>query len=70
MRSHPGLPNLPLLARTQHAEDHRAVHIRPLGWAGYDGQIMNGWASMGQTREEFKKTVARLIESEGLPSDG
>ena len=36
---------------------------------GYDGQIMSGWASMGQTREESKKTMARLIESEGLPSD-
>ena len=41
-------------------------------WVGaaHDGQIMSGWASMGQTREESKKTVARLIESEGLPSDG
>ena len=30
---------------------------------------MSGWASMGQTREESKKTMARLIESEGLLSD-
>jgi hypothetical protein len=36
---------------------------------GYDGQIMSGWASMGQTREESKKTMARLIESEGLSPD-
>jgi hypothetical protein len=28
---------------------------------------MSGWASMGQTREESEKTMARLIESEGLP---
>jgi hypothetical protein len=69
MRSHPGLPDLPLLARTQNAEDHRAAHTRPLGWTGYGGPIMSGWASMGQTREESKKTMARLIESEGLPSD-
>lgn len=34
---------------------------------GYDGRIMSGWASMGQTREESEKTMARLIESEGLP---
>jgi hypothetical protein len=37
--------------------------------AGYDGQIMSGWASMGQIREESRKAMARLIESEGLPSD-
>jgi hypothetical protein len=36
MRSHPGLPDLPLVARTQNAEDHRAAHIRPLGWARRD----------------------------------
>jgi hypothetical protein len=35
---------------------------------GYDGRIMSGWASMGQTREESEKTMARLIESEGVPS--
>ena len=34
---------------------------------GYDGRIMSGWASMGQTREESEKTMAKLIESEGLP---
>ena len=38
-------------------------------WAGlgYDGRIMNGWASMGQTREESEKTMAGLIDSEGVP---
>jgi hypothetical protein len=41
------------------------------GWVGlgYDGRIMSGWASMGETREESEKTMAQLIESEGLPSD-
>jgi hypothetical protein len=34
---------------------------------GYDDRIMSGWASMGQTREESEKTMAKLIESEGLP---
>ena len=33
---------------------------------GYDGRIMSGWASMGQTLEESEKTMASLIESEGL----
>ena len=68
MRSHPGLPNLPLALRMPRTT---GLHIsgRWVG-PGYDGQIMSGWASMGQTREESKKTVARLIESEGLPSDG
>src|SRR5215831_5586631 len=33
---------------------------------GYDGRIMSGFASMGQTREESEKTMASLIESEGL----
>jgi hypothetical protein len=28
---------------------------------------MSGWASMDQTREESEKTMAKLIESEGLP---
>jgi len=44
---------------------------KPGRWVGpgYDGQIMSGWASMGQTREESRKAMARLIESEGLPSD-
>jgi hypothetical protein len=34
---------------------------------GYDGRIMSGWASMGQTREEAEKTMASLISSEGIP---
>jgi hypothetical protein len=34
---------------------------------GYDGRIMSGWASMGQTREESEKTMAGLIDSEGVP---
>jgi hypothetical protein len=29
---------------------------------GFDGRIMSGWASMGQTSEESEKTMARLIE--------
>jgi hypothetical protein len=33
---------------------------------GYDGRIMSGWASMGQTLEESEKTMTSLIESEGL----
>jgi hypothetical protein len=35
-------------------------------WAGlgFDGRIMSGWASMGQTREEPEKAMAGLIESE------
>jgi hypothetical protein len=33
---------------------------------GFDGRIMSGWASTGQTREESEKTMAGLIESEGL----
>jgi len=33
---------------------------------GFDGRIMSGWASMGQTREEAEKTMTSLIESEGL----
>jgi len=33
---------------------------------GFDGRIMSGWASMGQTREESEKTMTSLIESEGL----
>jgi hypothetical protein len=34
---------------------------------GYDGRIMTGWASMGQTQEESVQTIARLISSEGVP---
>jgi hypothetical protein len=33
---------------------------------GYDGRIMSGWASMGQTREESETTMASLINSEGV----
>jgi transcriptional regulator with XRE-family HTH domain len=33
---------------------------------GFDGRIMSGWVSMGQTREESEKTMTSLIESEGL----
>jgi transcriptional regulator with XRE-family HTH domain len=34
---------------------------------GYDGRIMTGWASMGQTRETAEDTIARLTRSEGVP---
>ena len=34
---------------------------------GYDGRIMTGWASMGQTQEESESTMSRLISSEGVP---
>jgi hypothetical protein len=34
---------------------------------GYDGRIMTGWGSMGQTQEESEQTMARLISSEGMP---
>ena len=33
---------------------------------GFDGRIMSGWGSMGQTRDESEKTMAGLIESEGV----
>jgi hypothetical protein len=33
---------------------------------GYDGRIMTGFASMGQTRDESEKTMASLISSEGV----
>ena len=33
---------------------------------GFDGRILSGWASMGQTRGESEKSMAALIESEGL----
>jgi transcriptional regulator with XRE-family HTH domain len=38
-------------------------------WAGlgYDGRIMTGWASLGQTQEESESTMSRLISSEGVP---
>jgi transcriptional regulator with XRE-family HTH domain len=34
---------------------------------GYDGRIMTGWASMGQTREESEETMTKLMQSEGVP---
>ncbi len=34
---------------------------------GYDGRIMTGWASMGQSREESESTMTRLTHSEGAP---
>jgi hypothetical protein len=34
---------------------------------GYDGRIMTGWGSMGQTQEESEQTMAALISSEGMP---
>ena len=34
---------------------------------GYDGRIMTGWASMGQTQEEAEDTMQKLIASEGVP---
>jgi transcriptional regulator with XRE-family HTH domain len=34
---------------------------------GFDGRIMTGWATMGQTQEEAEKTMASLISSEGVP---
>jgi transcriptional regulator with XRE-family HTH domain len=34
---------------------------------GYDGKIMTGWASMGQTREQSEDAMARLVESGGMP---
>ncbi len=34
---------------------------------GYDGRIMSGWASMGQTREESEETMTKLMQSEGVP---
>ena len=33
---------------------------------GFDGRIMSGWASIGQTREESEKTMTSLIDSEGV----
>jgi hypothetical protein len=34
---------------------------------GYDGRIMTGWASMGQSQEESEDAMHRLISSEGVP---
>jgi hypothetical protein len=34
---------------------------------GYDGRIMSGWATMGQTCEESEGTMTRLTRSEGVP---
>jgi transcriptional regulator with XRE-family HTH domain len=33
---------------------------------GYDDRIMDGWASMGKTREQSEDTMVSLIESEGV----
>ena len=35
-------------------------------WVGLDGRMVSWWASMAQTREESEKTMAGLIESEGV----
>ena len=32
---------------------------------GYDDRIMNGWASMGQTREESEDTMVSLLKAKG-----
>jgi len=38
---------------------------------GYDGRIMTGFATMGQTQEEAEATMHKLISSEGVPdADG
>jgi transcriptional regulator with XRE-family HTH domain len=34
---------------------------------GYDGRIMSGWGTMGQTQEEAEETMRKLISSEGVP---
>jgi transcriptional regulator with XRE-family HTH domain len=34
---------------------------------GYDGRIMTGWGTMGQTQEESEETMRKLISSEGIP---
>jgi transcriptional regulator with XRE-family HTH domain len=34
---------------------------------GYDGRIMTGWASMGQTQEESEETMTKLMQSQGVP---
>jgi hypothetical protein len=34
---------------------------------GYDGRIMSGWGTMGQTQEEAEETMRKLISSEGIP---
>ena len=65
--SHHSGGSVGVLPRTR----RRSVHARRISdrWVelGHDGRIMSGWASMGQTREESEKTMAKLIESEGLP---
>jgi hypothetical protein len=38
---------------------------------GYDGRIMTGFGTMGQTQEEAEATMRKLISSEGVPyTDG
>jgi hypothetical protein len=52
----------------RHAVCHTRLNaLRLSARPGYDDRIMSGWASIGQTREESEKTMAKLIESEGLP---
>ena len=34
---------------------------------GYDGRIMTGFGTMGQTQEEAEETMRKLISSEGVP---
>ena len=34
---------------------------------GYNGRIMTGWASMGQTQEESEETMTKLMQSQGVP---
>jgi hypothetical protein len=48
---------------------HYAAGLNMSGhWVGlgFDGRIMCGWASMGQTRRESEKTMTCLISSEGV----
>jgi hypothetical protein len=32
---------------------------------GYDGEIMTGWATMGQTQEGAEETVGELLQGAG-----
>jgi hypothetical protein len=36
----------------------------------YERQIMSGWASVGQTREESEETMTKLMHSEECPGTG
>jgi hypothetical protein len=33
---------------------------------GYDGQVMTGWASLGQTQEAAEETMRGLLQGEGI----